>query len=119
MDEQPLIAQAWNKATKVPGFDPSMIRKDSCGALIVKSEYGNRNSKFGWEIDHAYPLSKGGDDDISNIRAMQWENNVAKGDDFPVYHSAVKAVGNDNVPHEGQYRINKKLFDELRTRYKF
>ena len=27
---------------------------------MKKSEYGNVNSEFGWEIDHIIPLSKNG-----------------------------------------------------------
>jgi hypothetical protein len=31
--------------------------RDICENLIKLSEYGNTNSKFGWEIDHAIPKS--------------------------------------------------------------
>ena len=33
------------------------------------------------------------DDRMENLRAMQYENNISKGDDFPSYMSAVTAEG--------------------------
>lgn len=117
--DQSLINKVWEKTSLVEGFDSNMIRKDSCGALILKSEYGNHNSKFGWEIDHVYPLSKGGTDDPRNLRAMQWENNIAKGDDFPIYNGVVKAGGNDNIYEDTQFKINEKLLEELKELYHF
>ena len=47
--------------------------------MIQFSEYGNRNSDFGWEIHHIVPSSKGGSDDISNKIPLQWEENVRLG----------------------------------------
>lgn len=111
------MKDVWEKASRVKGFDPDLIRKDCCGALILKSEFGNRNSKFGWEIDHVYPLSRGGDNDIVNLRPMQWENNVAKGDDFPVYNRAVRAEGHDNIHDKSQFKVNDALFEKLNLLY--
>lgn len=118
MDEN-LIKKVWEKAIRVDGFDSDTIRKDCCGALILKTEYGNHNSKFGWEIDHVYPLSRGGNDDILNLRPMQWENNVAKGNSFPVYNCAVKAEGNDNIHEESQFKVNDALMSKLNELYNF
>ena len=116
MDEK-IIATVWEKAIRVDGFDPDTIRKDCCGALILKTEFGNRNSKFGWEIDQVYPLSEGGDDNIQNLRPMQWENNVAKGSSFPVYNGAVRAEGNDNIHEESQFKVNDSLMAKLDKLY--
>ena len=55
-DEQ--IQKVWEKATVVPNTDPKVLRKDKCGAWIAHIQYGNRNSKFGWEIDHITPNLK-------------------------------------------------------------
>ncbi|WP_106154745.1 HNH endonuclease signature motif containing protein [Marinilabilia salmonicolor] len=46
----------------------------------------------GWEIDHIKPVSEGGNDDLSNLQPLQWQNNRAKGDDYPaVNYCLVKA----------------------------
>jgi len=67
----------WKKGKEAPPNNPEVYRKDECGAWITRSEYGNRNSPYGWEIDHIFP---GGSHDISNLRPLQWENNVGKSD---------------------------------------
>lgn len=55
-----IIAAVWNKARPVEGYNPDSYRKDVCGAWIMREAYGNRDSNYGWEIDHVYPVSKGG-----------------------------------------------------------
>jgi hypothetical protein len=71
------IQQVWQKGQITANNDPNVWRKDDCGAWINRSHYGNRNSVYGWEIDHITP---GGTDHISNLRPLQWQNNVSKSD---------------------------------------
>lgn len=71
------IQAVWEKGTVVPNFDKNVARKDECGAWMERKQYGNRDSSFGWEIDH---ISPGGADTLSNLRPLQWQNNVDKSD---------------------------------------
>lgn len=72
------IQKVWEKATVVSNNDPKVWRKDQCGAWIARSKYGDRNSQYGWEIDHITPESEGGGHELSNLRPLQWENNASK-----------------------------------------
>ena len=72
-----IIRKVWIKGQIVTGYDSDNFRKDECGAWITFSQYGNRNSKYGWEIDHTDPNVS---DNLSNLRPLQWENNLNKGD---------------------------------------
>ncbi len=74
---QEMIQKIWEKGQKVNNYDHNVFRKDECTAWIKRDKYGNRNSDYGWEIDH---ISPGGSDDLSNLRPLQWQNNVDKSD---------------------------------------
>jgi len=75
--EEEKIQQGWEKGKVVSNNDPNVYRMDDCGAWISRAMYGKRDSQYGWEIDHIDP---NGGDDLSNLRPLQWENNVDKSD---------------------------------------
>lgn len=80
MFDKETIFKVWNKARPYGNLDPAQYRIDECGALMRFGDYGNRDSDYGWEIDHIVPVSKGGTDELSNLRALQWDNNATRGD---------------------------------------
>jgi hypothetical protein len=80
---QTTIGAVWNKGRVIDGYDPTVWRYDMCGAPMKVSDYGNTNSKHGWEVDPIKPVAKGGTDDLSNLQPLQWDNNRRKGDTYP------------------------------------
>ena len=56
---------------------------DYSGRIIHYSAYNNRNSRFGWNIDHIRPVSGGGTDQLCNLIPTHILTNDEKGDSFP------------------------------------
>jgi len=54
-----------------------------------RTKYGDTSSGHGWEIDHVYPASKGGGDELNNLQPLQWSNNRSKSDHYPQWSCAV------------------------------
>ena len=112
------INKVWEKAKTVDGFDPAVFRKDPCGAWMIFNKYGLRDNDYGWEIDHVYPVALGGDDNIRNLRAMHWQNNASKADDYPSYLAVVTAENNKNIPSNNSHTVNSSLREYIRLKYK-
>ena len=111
------INQVWQKGVSVQGNDNTKYRQDMCGAWIQKDKYGTQEH-LGWVIDHVYPTSKGGTDDIINLRPMHWGNNRIKKDNYPSYVCAIKSIDSKNVKSDETRTINKELQEALKTKYK-
>ena len=112
-----IINQVWEKGTVVDAYNKDKYRKDNCGAWMDKDKYGTEED-FGWEIDHVYPIAKGGDDSIINLRPMQWQNNRSKNNSYPSYQCLVRAKESKNVASEETRIINTTLQSELELKYK-
>ena len=54
--------------------------EDFAGRKILKCAYGQTNSRFGWDIDHIQPLSKGGTDTDDNKQIVHVVTNDEKAD---------------------------------------
>lgn len=123
-EEQKLV---WNKAPFIDITRPELGKLDTCRACIKEKYYGDRDSDYGWEIDHIIPekiLKAAGVpqdliDHIDNLRPMHWKNNLDKSDYFPKYPATVSAAGNINlsVIHR-DYRINRDQINILYYLYK-
>lgn len=60
---------------------------DFAGREIAKAAYNNRNSKFGWNVDHIYPQSRGGKTADYNLICCHIKTNDEKADKFPCFVS--------------------------------
>jgi 5-methylcytosine-specific restriction endonuclease McrA len=75
------IDNAWERASTVRGEDPDVWRRDERGNLIRYGSYGTQG-EYGWELDHRFPVSRGGSDHSRNLRALHWEANRVKSDNY-------------------------------------
>ncbi len=78
--DQATINAVWAKGNIDERYHPNEYRYDVHGKWMRYVDYGNRNSDFGWEIDHMFPLSKGGSNHISNLQPLNYLSNVRKSD---------------------------------------
>ncbi len=72
------ILSVWQKGKEIPDYSPDMWRQDDYGNVIRFTDYGDRNSEYGWEIDHIVRVSDGGSDTLSNVRPLHWRANVTR-----------------------------------------
>lgn len=100
LEEESTINYVWQKGLKVDGYDPDIYRQDYSGAWISRNAYGDRDSILGWEIDHVYPVAKGGTDEDINLRPINCRNNISKGDSYPEYIASVTSEDNRNITRE-------------------
>lgn len=123
MFDNKTINDVWEKGVIDPKYPADKVRKDACGAWIIKSHYGKHDSPFGWDVDHIYPRAlysflDGGDDiinHIDNLRPLHHKNNKAKGTNYPTYQAAVKADGDRNVDCIGTFEVNSQVQNRLKT----
>jgi len=83
---KPSPETVWQKA-RVVDYASALngYRMDRYGNWIHFKEYGNRNSRYGWEMDHnPIPKSSGGLDIYDNLEPVYWKANVQKSDSIGV-----------------------------------
>lgn len=117
--------EVWKKGTVVEKYNSKRWRKDACGAWMDYNEYGNTDSKYGWQVDHIFPssvledngVSEDDRDNLINLRPMQWKNNDVKDKDYPTYDSAVTSSDNKNIDKDDTYTVNEKKQQSLQDFY--
>ena len=72
------LEKIWQKGKEICGADPNLWRNDEFDLPMCRDEYGNRNSEFGWEVDHILPVSMGGSDELTNLRPLNWYSNASR-----------------------------------------
>ncbi len=73
------LALIWSKGNVESGYNADRFRKDDYGRWMERGEYGNRQHKWGWEVDHIRRDRHGGSNQLSNLRPLNWESNVNRG----------------------------------------
>lgn len=49
-----------------------------CGLQLAAGNYGRRDARGGWEVDHSVPIAKGGTDNLRNLWPLCWKCNIDK-----------------------------------------
>lgn len=102
-----IIEQVWQKAKIISNNNPDLFRQDYAGAWIKRDQYGKRETKYGWEIDHCQPVSKGGTDLIDNLYPLHWQNNQKKANDYPQWKTILTSDGVQNIEQEKNWYIQQ------------
>jgi len=79
---------------------------DFAGREIAKASYNDRNSNFGWNVDHILPESKGGKTADHNLICCSIKTNDEKADRFPAFKANGKQF--EIQRRENHYEIIEK-----------
>ncbi len=60
-------------------FGSKEIAYDFSGLEVHKCAYGQSGSRFGWNVDHILPKSRGGTDDFNNLQITHMNTNAERG----------------------------------------
>lgn len=96
-----LWSKRYGKASKV---------KDFAGREILKAAYNNRNSDYGWNVDHILPQSRGGKTTDSNLICCHILSNDEKADKFPCFSANGKKF--EILKVENHYEVRLKSAEQ-------
>ncbi len=91
-----LWSKTFGKETKV---------KDFAGREIAKGAYNDRNSEYGWNVDHVLPQSRGGKTADYNLVCCHISTNDEKADKFPCF--VANKLKFEIVKVENHYEIKR------------
>ena len=92
-----LWSKSFGKDTKVVDF---------AGRTIAKGAYNDRNSEFGWNVDHILPQSKGGVTADYNLVCCHIKTNDEKADTFPCF--SANGLAFEIIKVQNHYEIRQK-----------
>lgn len=91
----------WNKS-----FGKEAKVADFAGRVMAKGAYNDRNSEFGWNVDHILPQSKGGVTADHNLVCCHILTNDEKADKFPCFNANGHSF--EIIKVERHYEIRQK-----------
>ena len=91
-------------------FGKDLKAFDFAGREMIKAAYDDRNSKYGWNIDHVLPQSKGGKTADYNLVCCHILTNDEKADRFPCFTANGKRF--EIVRVQNHYEIRQRGRDD-------
>lgn len=82
---------------------------DFAGREIAKAAYNDRNSNYGWNVDHILPLSRGGKTADYNLICCHILTNDEKADKFPCFKANAKEY--EIKKRQNHYEITARTAD--------
>ena len=83
---------------------------DFAGREIAKAAYNDRNSSYGWNVDHVLPLSRGGKTADHNLVCCHILTNNEKADKFPCFKANAKEF--EVKRRQNHYEIVARMADQ-------
>lgn len=84
---------------------------------MLRDTYGQKESAFGWNIDHIFPKSKGGPNCTANMMWCHFFTNSEKGADYPEFCANNKIFKIECVHHRFIIKeIANKYSKQIHTR---
>ena len=91
----------WNKS-----FGKESKVRDFTGRMMAKGAYNDRNSEYGWNVDHILPQSKGGVTADHNLVCCHILTNDEKADKFPCFNA--NGISFEIVKVQNHYEIRSR-----------